>query len=75
MSDIEKAVARAQVATKAFYDGGGWGSYEEVLSDLLADLMHYVDALESDREIGESFNDLLSRARMNYLAEVEEKES
>ena len=71
MNTIEKAVLRASSAVKAYREDGAWGSNEEVLSDLLADLMHYRDALEVDREIGESFDDLLARADMNYTAEKE----
>lgn len=69
LSSQEKAVARAVVAYTA-YRKSTWGSDEEVLSDLLADLMHFVDTLLVDREIGESFDYLLLTARRNYAAEV-----
>ncbi len=71
----EERIARATVAYAAYRKSvGTWGSDEEVLSDLLADLMHLVDALLLDREIGEGFDDLMDRARMNYEAEKEESE-
>lgn len=74
LSRAEKAIARAEVATAAYRKAGAWGSNEEVLSDLLADLMHYVDALQVDRELGESFDELLTTARTNYEAEKEGSE-
>lgn len=74
MNTIEKAIARAEPAVASYHQVVGWGSYEEILSDLLADLMHLVDALQTDREIGESFDQLLARAEMNYTAEKEEGE-
>jgi hypothetical protein len=75
VTDREKALVRASMVSKAYREQvGAWGSDEEVLSDLLADLMHLVDALLVDREIGEGFDDLLGTARMNYEAEKEGSE-
>ena len=72
MTEQEKRIARAQTAVKAYYDGGAWGSYDEIIGDLLADLMHYVDALRTDRELEEdtTFDDLLATAEMHYNAEI-----
>ncbi len=72
MTDQEKRIARAQAAIKG-YDS--WGSYEEIISDLLADLMHYVDALRQDREVGDfTFDNLLDTARMHYTHEINEED-
>jgi hypothetical protein len=71
----QQRIVRAKVAIEAYAERSGGGSFEEVFSDLLADLMHYVDALRQDREFDDldtTFDDLLGTARMNYTAEVEE---
>ena len=68
----EDRIFRAGVAYKAYRDTiGTWGDDEEVMSDLLADLMHYVDSLRVDRDIEQvvTFQHLLDRAEMNYQAE------
>ena len=73
VTDHEARIARATAAVDAYYKQCGWGDYEEVLGDMLADLMHYVDALRVDREIGSvEFDDLLDTARMHYRAETQE---
>lgn len=74
MNESEKAVARASTAVKAYIDAGAWGSYDEILGDLLADLMHYVDALIVDREIEGEFDHLIGIATMHYQAEVNGEE-
>jgi len=75
MSDdttVGRAVNRAEIAYGAYRMAAGWGSHEEVISDMLADLMHLVDSLTLDREIGEDFDTLLQSAARNYNAEIEE---
>lgn len=74
MSDTSKAVARAEALVAAYVNGGGWGDNEEVLTDILADLMHYAANLESNREIGCSFDTLLDTAARHYAHEVNEEE-
>lgn len=70
MTDAEKAISRATDIYRSYRrSGGGWGSYEEQTADMLADIMHYVDSLITDREIGETFDQLLDTARMHYEAE------
>jgi hypothetical protein len=75
VNTVEKAVARAESAYKAYRKAAVWGSDEELLADLLADVMHLVDLKRLDREIGDfSFDDLLATARTNYEAEKEGSE-
>ena len=59
-------VDRAAVAVDAYRILAGWGSDEENISDLLADLMHYVDHLKLDKDA------LLETAQRNYEEEVME---
>lgn len=72
----QQRIDRAGAAMKAYRDIVIWGSDEENISDLLADLMHFVDALRVDREIDQDtvFDDLLETARANYDEEVKENE-
>jgi len=51
------------------------GDDDENLTDLLADLMHLVDAMLLDREIGNTFDSLLDSARMHHNAEKNETET
>lgn len=64
MGDRQNRIERA-VAALAEYGG----DREESITDLLADLMHYVGDLRRDREISCTFDDLLGTARMHYDAE------
>lgn len=66
--DMQKRVARAQRALDAYKDGSDWGSEDEWIGDLLADLMHYVDSISLD----EDFDDLLATARNHHFHEVSE---
>jgi hypothetical protein len=64
---------RAEAAHKAYREMvGGWGDYEESISDLLADLFHYVRQLQVDREIDCTIEDLVATATMHFTAEIEE---
>lgn len=67
------AVDRAKIAIQAYIDGNEAMEHEplhEVLSDLLADLMHWADAVELDEDRQwVNFDYLLGRARGNYAAE------
>ena len=65
---IESAVERAEITLKAYRKEHGFGDYEEWIADLLADFMHFVDVLRTDREIGDeaTFDYLLGVARTNY---------
>jgi hypothetical protein len=66
----QQRIVRAKTAIEAYAALSGGGSWDEVFSDLLADLMHYADWLPS--ESGVVFDDALDTARMHYTAEVEE---
>lgn len=51
-----------------------WGSYDEVITDMIADLMHYVHELQVDREIEETVDDIVVSATHHYYAEIEDEE-
>jgi hypothetical protein len=67
MANRQDRIARAAAALSTYRElSGGWGPEEESLTDLLTDLMHLVDELLVDREIGRTFDDMLGTARMHY---------
>lgn len=51
-----------------------WGSYDEVITDMIADLMHYARELQVDREIEEDIEALIESATMHFNAEIEDDE-
>ena len=61
-------IARAKTAVEAYAEVSGGGSFEETISDLLADLMHYADHIDID------FDDVLDTGVSNYTIEVKENE-
>lgn len=70
MASRQERITRAAAALSTYRElSGGWGPEEESITDLLADLMHLVDSMLVDREIGRTFDDLLGTARMHYAAE------
>lgn len=71
MSNVTRA-ERAERAVIA-YDPSSNGSADELISDLLADLMHLVDNLDLEEIEGRDFAALLASAEINYLAEIEEE--
>ncbi len=69
----QQRIVRAKVAIEAYAALSGGGSWEEVFSDLLADLMHYCDHLNPPTEpIQFDMDEVWDRAYTNYTAEVEE---
>lgn len=71
MSDAQtERIIRAKTAVEAYAAVSGGGSFDEVISDLLADLMHYADHLWGDLDQPD-FDSLLATAEMNYTAEKE----
>lgn len=57
-----------------YYRGiAGRGDDRETISDLLTDLMHLVERLNSDRIISETFDALADNARYHYEYERKEK--
>jgi len=68
-------VSRGRIALNAYRARNTWGDDDENLTNLLADLMHLVDAMLLDREIGNTFDSLLDSARMHYNAEKNETET
>lgn len=73
MNANEERIHRATVALAAYKkELGGWGDYDESITDLLADLMHYVDALTVDREIDSTFEELLRSASNHHSHEKAE---
>ncbi len=72
---VKDPVRRASYALAAYRDAvGADGPDEEMISDLLADLMHLAGELYADECITASFYEMLSTATMNYEAEKEESE-
>lgn len=70
MSKKQDRITRAAAALSTYRElAGGWGPEEESITDLLADLMHLVDSLLLDREIGRTFDNMLDTARLHYSAE------
>ena len=66
MNQLEKAVERALFAYNAYRNACAWGSDEEVLTDLIADLMHLADALRDEGEISKTVEEILDSAKMYY---------
>lgn len=70
MANKQDRITRAAAALSTYRElAGGWGPEEESITDLLTDLMHLVDALLLDREIGRTFDNMLETARVHYTAE------
>lgn len=70
----EDRIIRAKTAVEAYAGSvrGDFMSHDEVISDLLADLMHLVDHLDLVETEGQDFDDLIARAEMNYTEEKAE---
>lgn len=70
MSKKQDRITRAAAALSTYRGlAGGWGPEEDSITDLLTDLMHLVDSLLLDREIGRTFDNMLDNARKHYNAE------
>ena len=70
MANKQDRITRAAAALSTYRDlAGGWGPEEDSFTDLLTDLMHLVDELLLDREIGRTFDNMLDNARKHYSAE------
>lgn len=67
---VSRAVRRGTVAVNAYGNlpGQGSSSSEELLTDLIADLLHWADEEEIDAD------EVLRSARMHYDNEINEEE-
>lgn len=75
MSTVEQAVARAESVYCAYRNlVGPSGDDEEVMTDLLADLMHFWETLKLNCEVELDFDDILASAEMHYEAETNEED-
>lgn len=73
----ERAVERAQEVIAAYKSSEkDFRDYEEVFTDLLADLMHYWHELRIDREVDDlaSFDGQIASAEMHFEAEINEED-
>lgn len=72
----QRAIKRAERAITAYSAVGSTfsSSYEEVVGDLIADLMHYVHELQVNREIDCTVEELIATATMHFDAEIEDEE-
>ena len=68
-----RAVARAEKLVAAF-EAEGFQSYDEDLTDMVADLFHYIHQLRADGLIDETVDDIVVSATNHYYAEIEENE-
>ena len=50
------------------------GCYDELITDMLADLFHYARSLQVDREMEETIEDLIRSATMHFNAEINEED-
>ena len=72
MSKQVERIVRAKTAVEAYAAVSGGGSFEEVLTDLLTDLMHYTDHLTDEDGEQLSFQNLLGAAANHHYHEVNE---
>ena len=69
----ERAVKRAEQIVAAYkVSTENCGDYDEVITDIVADLTHYVHELQVDREMDNTFEEVVFSAVMIYEAEIEE---
>ena len=68
-----RAVARAEKSVEAYVVYGSQ-SYDENITDMVADLFHYIDQLRADGLIDETVDDIVVNATNHYYAEIEETE-
>lgn len=71
----QRAVKRAEAIVGAYKTAEKhWGDYDEALTDIVADLFHYIHELQVDREIGSTIEEIVATATMHYNAEIEDEE-